>query len=67
MFSGTHAIASALFGMLRPGDTLLGVSGDPYDTLEEVIGLRDGSQTPSKTGSLKDWGIAYHQIDLLYV
>ena len=38
LFSGTHAIATALFGCLRPGDTLLGVSGHPYDTLEEVIG-----------------------------
>ena len=39
-FSGTHAIACALYGVLRPGQELLGVSGAPYDTLEEVIGLR---------------------------
>jgi cystathionine beta-lyase family protein involved in aluminum resistance len=39
-FSGTHAIASALFGVLRPGDTLLACSGKPYDTLDEVIGTR---------------------------
>ena len=57
IFSGTHAISSALFGVLRPGDTMLAVSGHPYDTLEEVIGLREGSQTRSLTGSMKDWGI----------
>ena len=66
LFSGTHAIASALFGMLRPGDKLLGVSGPPYDTLEEVIGLRDGTQTNSKKGSLLDWGISYEELDLIY-
>ena len=46
--SGTHAIASALYGVLRPGDELLAVAGAPYDTLEEVIGLRGSGQ-----GSLK--------------
>jgi cystathionine beta-lyase family protein involved in aluminum resistance len=55
-FSGTHAIASALFGALRPGNKILCVSGHPYDTLEEVIGLRDGHQTGSRIGSLLDWG-----------
>lgn len=65
-FSGTHAIACALFSCLRSGDTMLAVSGQPYDTLEEVIGLRDGSQTGSKCGSLFDWGISYEQIDLKY-
>lgn len=39
-FSGTHAIACALFGVLRPGDTMLACSGSPYDTLDEVIGTR---------------------------
>ena len=42
--SGTHAIAAALFGVLRPGDQLLSVTGQPYDTLEEVIGLRGSGQ-----------------------
>lgn len=57
--SGTHAIASALFGVLRPGDELLAVAGNPYDTLEEVIGLRGTHQ-----GSLKDFGIHYRQLEL---
>ena len=56
--SGTHAIGSVLFGILRPGDTLLSVTGNPYDTLEEVIGLRNKGQ-----GSLIDFGIKYKQID----
>ena len=64
LFSGTHAIATALFGCLRPGDTLLGVSGHPYDTLEEVIGQRVGSQTGTYVGSLKEWGIAYKELEL---
>ena len=50
--SGTHAIAAALFGVLRPGDRLLALTGDPYDTLEEVIGVRG-----SGMGSLRDFGI----------
>lgn len=57
--SGTHAIASALYGVLRPGDEMLAVAGSPYDTLEEVIGLRGENQ-----GSLKDFGIRYRQLDL---
>ncbi|HIK39186.1 methionine gamma-lyase family protein [Thermoleptolyngbya sp. M55_K2018_002] len=57
--SGTHAIASALFGVLRPGDELLAVAGAPYDTLEEVIGLRGEGQ-----GSLKDFGVSYRQLEL---
>ena len=57
--SGTHAIACALFGNLRPGDELLAVAGAPYDTLEEVIGLRGEGQ-----GSLADFDIRYRQIDL---
>eukprot|EP01041_Mallomonas_annulata_P006800 gene6800-13771_t len=65
LFSGTHAIASALFGCLRPGDKMLCVSGHPYDTLEEVIGLRPGHQTGTTRGSLLDWGIGYSEIDLL--
>ena len=57
--SGTHAIACALFGNLRPGDEMLAVTGAPYDTLEEVIGLRGQGQ-----GSLGEFGICYRQLDL---
>ncbi|MBW4537312.1 MAG: methionine gamma-lyase family protein [Pleurocapsa minor HA4230-MV1] len=57
--SGTHAIACALYGVLRPGDEMLAVAGTPYDTLEEVIGLRGKNQ-----GSLKDWHIDYRQLEL---
>ncbi|WP_078060580.1 aminotransferase class I/II-fold pyridoxal phosphate-dependent enzyme [Desulfotomaculum copahuensis] len=58
--SGTHAIALCLFGVLRPGDELLAVQGTPYDTLEEMIGLR--GEAP---GSLKEMGVIYRQVDLL--
>ncbi|MEI2583962.1 methionine gamma-lyase family protein [Scytonema sp. PRP1] len=57
--SGTHAIACALFGVLRPGDEMLAVVGAPYDTLEEVIGLRGQNQ-----GSLNEFDIHYRQLDL---
>jgi cystathionine beta-lyase family protein involved in aluminum resistance len=57
--SGTHAIACALFGVLRPGDEMLAVAGAPYDTLEEVIGLRGQGQ-----GSLVDFGVQYRQLEL---
>uniref|UniRef100_B8HMA8 Aluminium resistance family protein n=1 Tax=Cyanothece sp. (strain PCC 7425 / ATCC 29141) TaxID=395961 RepID=B8HMA8_CYAP4 len=57
--SGTHAIACALYGVLRPGDEMLAVTGAPYDTLEEVIGLRGEGE-----GSLRDFGITYRQIEL---
>lgn len=50
IFSGTHAIACALFGVLRPGDTMLAVSGPPYDTLEEVIGQRRPTEGSSSSG-----------------
>ena len=56
---GTHALAIALFGNLRPGDELLAPAGKPYDTLEEVIGIR-----PSK-GSLAEYGVSYRQVELL--
>lgn len=56
--SGTHAIAIALFGNLRPKDTILSVTGKPYDTLEEIIGIRDSS------GSLREYGVGYKQVDL---
>ncbi|HAB00264.1 MAG TPA: hypothetical protein DCE08_01860, partial [Ruminococcaceae bacterium] len=58
--SGTHALAVALFGVLRPGDTMLCITGSPYDTLEEVIGIRGSDE-----GSLKDFGVNYRQIELL--
>lgn len=57
--SGTHAIAVALFGALKPGDELLYVTGHPYDTLEEVIGTRAQGQ-----GSLMEWGVRYRELDL---
>ena len=59
--SGTHALTIALFGILRPGDTMLSVAGKPYDTLEEVIGIT-GTEG---NGSLRDFGVTYHQIDLI--
>lgn len=55
---GTHALAVALSGNLRPGDEMLSISGKPYDTLEEVIGIR-----PS-CGSLAEYGVSYAQVDL---
>ena len=58
--SGTHAIAAALFGVLRPGDRLLALTGRPYDTLEEVIGIRGSGQ-----GSLAEFGVTYAELDLL--
>lgn len=57
--SGSHALTVTLFALLRPGDTLLSISGKPYDTLDEVIGLVDN---PS---SLKSFGIFYDQVDLI--
>lgn len=57
--SGTHTIATALFGVLRPGDELLYITGKPYDTLHKVIGSeQDG------TGSLRDWGVTYNDVAL---
>ena len=58
--SGTHAIAAALFGVLRPGERMLSITGRPYDTLEEVIGLRGEGQ-----GSLRDFGVQYEELPLL--
>ena len=59
--NGTHALSTALFGVLRSGDTLLAATGKPYDTLEEVIGIRGRAGN----GSLADFGVSYSQIDLL--
>ncbi len=58
--SGTHTLTVALFGVLRPGDTMVSVTGTPYDTLQGVIGIGGSSN-----GSLKEFGINYEQIDLL--
>ena len=57
--SGTHALNVTFFGLLRPGDLLLSISGKPYDTLDEVIGFIDNAS------SLKSFGIKYDQIDLI--
>ncbi len=68
---GTHALALALMSNLRPGDELLSPVGKPYDTLEEVIGIREekcNKNDPNYgrcTGSLKEYGISYRQVDLL--
>lgn len=58
--SGTHTLTVSLFGVLRPGDKMLCVTGTPYDTILGVIGL-----TGSGMGSLKEWGVSYDQVDLL--
>lgn len=58
--SGTHTISTALFAVLRPNDILVSITGKPYDTLEEVIGI----QGEEGNGSLKDFGVKYAQIDL---
>ena len=59
MASGTHALSIALAGNLRPGDELLSPVGKPYDTLEEVIGIRESK------GSLAEYEVIYRQVDLL--
>ncbi len=58
LISGTHAISTALFANLRPGDELLSPCGKPYDTLDSIIGLNDAP------GSLKEFGVTYKQVDL---
>jgi len=58
--SGTHAISTALFGLLRPGDALLYITGKPYDTLHKVIGETNDGQ-----GSLQDWGVKYNEVPLM--
>src|SRR5690625_3186959 len=57
--SGTHAISTALYGLLRPGDELIYITGKPYDTLEEVIGKRG-----MNAGSLKDYNVHYNEVNL---
>ncbi|MBU3182280.1 methionine gamma-lyase family protein [Clostridium psychrophilum] len=58
--NGTHAIGAALFGNLRPNDTMLSVCGTPYDTLHNIIGINNGKNI----GSLKDYGVNYKQLEL---
>lgn len=60
IMSGTHAISCALYGVLRPGDELLAVAGDPYDTMEEVI----GSRGVPNIGSLRDLGVSFRSMPL---
>jgi len=60
ILSGTHALTLGLFGLLRPGDTMLSVTGTPYDTLRSVIGITG----ENGNGSLKDFGIHYEEIEL---
>ena len=57
--SGTHALTVSLFGILRPNDVMLSISGTPYDTLHEVIGIKDNNS------SLKSFGVKYEEIDLV--
>ncbi|MGP9041274.1 methionine gamma-lyase family protein [Cytobacillus kochii] len=59
IISGTHAISTALFGILRPGDDLLYITGKPYDTLEEIVGIRGKG-----VGSLKEFRIGYDAVEL---
>ncbi|MCI2255522.1 methionine gamma-lyase family protein [Domibacillus sp. PGB-M46] len=59
IISGTHAITISLFGILRPGDELLYITGKPYDTLDEIIGINGPSN-----GSLREFGISYQHVDL---
>lgn len=60
LISGTHALAITLFALLRPGETMLSITGEPYDTLQTVIGISGNSKS-----SLKQYGIKYEQIDLV--
>lgn len=63
--NGSHALSTALFGLLRPGDTLLSVAGKPYDTLDSVIGIdNEGNPAPNGDGSLADFGVGFDMIDL---
>ncbi len=63
IISGTHALAIALYGILRPNDTLLAASGKPYDTLDNVIGL--GGSDANGKGSLAEFGVKYRDIELV--
>ena len=59
IISGTHAIGIALFGLLLPGDELLYITGKPYDTLEEIVGIRGDGR-----GSLKELGVTYDVVEM---
>ena len=59
--NGTHALTIGLFGLLRPGDIMLSLTGKPYDTLEEVIGI---AGTPGN-GSLADYGVEYRGVEMI--
>lgn len=59
LISGTHAISTTLFALLRPNDTMLSISGKPYDTLDSIIGFNDNQS------SLKSFNVNYKQIDLI--
>lgn len=64
--SGTHAITVGLFALLRPGDIMLSITGLPYDTLHDVIGIDEfGREAKNGSGSLADFGVGYRQVDLL--
>jgi cystathionine beta-lyase family protein involved in aluminum resistance len=57
--SGTHVLSDSLFALLRPGDTLLSITGRPYDTLSEVIGIKEANP-----GSLREWNVCYRETEL---
>ena len=61
LISGTHALSITLFALLRPGDTMLSISGEPYDTLQTII----GTNKERSRSSLNEFGIKYEQIDLI--
>lgn len=61
--SGTHTIACVLYGILRPNDTLLAITGTPYDTIHGIIGINQKEDAENQ-GSLKDFGVNYRQVDL---
>ena len=61
LISGTHALTVTLFGLLRPGDTMISISGEPYDTLQTVIGI----SSEESNSSLKAFGVKYEQIELI--
>ncbi len=61
LISGTHALTVTLFGLLRPGDTMISISGEPYDTLQTVIGI----SSEESNSSLKTFGVKYEQIELI--
>lgn len=63
IISGTHALAIALYGLLRPGDTMLAASGKPYDTLDNVIGI--GESANNGEGSLREYGVNYREVQLV--